>query len=177
MNRSFFHAIGAILLAAALLLMMSTMLSNTRANLTYQELQRTMQRLLPGSGVFTQEDPTGHELVTAAYRARNGCVVEVTAAGYAGDIALLVGVNDSGTVTGVMVRDLQETYGLGYRALRDQFFLSQFLGTTGDAAVGSNVDAISGATVTSKAIARAVNAASAYVTGADVYTEATEWGS
>ncbi len=177
MNRSLFHAIGAILLAAALLFMMSTMLSNTRTNLLGQELQRTMQHLLPGSGTFTQEDPAGHELITGAYRARNGCVVEVTAAGYAGDITLLVGVNNNGTVTGVMVRDLQETYGLGYRALRDEAFLSQFPGSAGDASIGSNTDAISGATVTSKAIARAVNAASAYVTGADVYTEATEWGS
>ena len=176
MTRHFFQAAGAVLLGAALLLMMSSLLRGTRANAAQLELQRTLQTLLPQSGSFTQEAPAHRELVTAAYRSRSGCVVEVTAAGYAGDIVLLVGVDNNGRVTGLTVRDMQETYGLGFRALRDTDFLAQFLGTTGDAAIGDNADAISGATVTSKAIARAVNAASAYVTGADVYTEPTERG-
>ena len=42
--------------------------------------------------------------------------------------------------------------------------------------LGENVDAISGATVTSKAIVRSVNSASAYVTGADISSSATTWG-
>ena len=64
-------------------------------------------------------------------------------------------------------------------------FLSQFLYTTGDVVIASNdasqtegteVDALSGATVTSKAIVRCVNSAVAYVTGADVSSAATSWG-
>ena len=55
-------------------------------------------------------------------------------------------------------------------------YLSQYLDTNGNAAVGENVDAITGATVTSRAITRAVNSAAAFVTGADVGTSATEWG-
>ena len=39
-----------------------------------------------------------------------------------------------------------------------------------------NVDALTGATVTSKAVVKAVNSASAFVTGADVSSSATEWG-
>jgi len=50
------------------------------------------------------------------------------------------------------------------------------LNTSGEAEVGTNVDAISGATVTSKAVARSINSAVAYVTGADVSSAATEWG-
>ncbi|PWM07238.1 MAG: hypothetical protein DBX98_03060, partial [Clostridiales bacterium] len=38
------------------------------------------------------------------------------------------------------------------------------------------VDGIAGATVSSKAIARCVNSAVAYVTGADTQTGATSWG-
>ena len=38
------------------------------------------------------------------------------------------------------------------------------------------VDALTGATVTSKAIAKSVNSAVGFVTGADVVTEATKWG-
>ena len=71
---------------------------------------------------------------------------------------------------------MQETYGLGTQALTDWEFLAQFLRTQGDAEIGSNVDAITGATVTSKAIARSVNSAVGFVTGADTSSAATSWG-
>ena len=48
--------------------------------------------------------------------------------------------------------------------------------SAGDAEVGNNVDAITGATVTSKAVTRAVNTAVGYVTGADTTSSATTWG-
>ena len=74
------------------------------------------------------------------------------------------------------VRQTEETWGLGARALTDADFLIQFLGTDGTAEVGGNVDAITGATVTSKAITRGVNAAVGFVTGADTSSSATTWG-
>ena len=60
--------------------------------------------------------------------------------------------------------------------LREWEFLAQYLYTTGEAEVGADVDALTGATVTSTAIARCVNSAVAYVTGADVGSGATSWG-
>ena len=48
--------------------------------------------------------------------------------------------------------------------------------TEGDAEIGNGIDAISGATVTSKAIARSVNSAVGFVTGADTSSGATSWG-
>ena len=89
---------------------------------------------------------------------------------------MLVGVSNDGTVTGLVVRQMDETWGLGRRALTDHEFLAQFLNTSGEAQVGSNVDALTGATVTSKAVARCVNSAVAFVTGADVSSGATSWG-
>jgi electron transport complex protein RnfG len=71
---------------------------------------------------------------------------------------------------------MSETFGLGGKALNDWQFLAQYLQTSGDAAVGENVDAITGATVTSKAVTRCVNAAVGYVTGADTSSGATSWG-
>ena len=76
----------------------------------------------------------------------------------------------------MVVTDLQETFGLGAEALTDHVFLAQFLNTPGELEVGTDVDAITGATVTSKAIAKSINSAVAYVTGADIATGATEWG-
>ena len=103
-------------------------------------------------------------------------MVETVTAGYAGDIRMMVGVSNEGTVTGLVVLDMEETYGLGANALTDHKFLSQMLNTSGEAEVGTNVDAISGATVTSKAVVRSVNSAVAFVTGADVGSAATSWG-
>ena len=72
--------------------------------------------------------------------------------------------------------NLTETFGLGAEALTDHVFLAQLLNTSGEAEVGTNVDAITGATVTSKAVVRSVNSAVAFVTGADTESSATSWG-
>ena len=103
-------------------------------------------------------------------------MVETVAEGYVDTITLWTGVDDSGSVTGVTIRDMAETWGLGRHALHSLPFLEQFLHTSGNAAVGSNVDAINGATVTSRAVSRAVNSAAAIVSGADISSGATEWG-
>jgi len=108
---------------------------------------------------------------------------------------MLIGVNNDGNVTGLVVREAHETFGLGSKILTDHEFLAQFLNGTGEFAVAtagadafsgatgettsesaSDVDAITGATVSSKAVVRCVNSAIAYVTGADVSSSATTWG-
>ena len=169
-------ACTAIAVAAAWLFAISTLLFPVAQR--HAEAVRTemMSVLLPGSTVFTPEAYSGEdEAITAVYKAEGGYVVETTTAGYVGDITLLVGVANDGEVTGIVVRDMEETYGLGAAALQDTEFLSQFLHTSGEAAVGETVDAITGATVTSKAITKGVNAAVGFVTGADVVSSATEW--
>ena len=137
-----------------------------------------MLALLPGSTSFAPEefDAAENTAIKSVYKAENGYVIESTAYGYNGDIVLMVGVSNEGKVTGVVVKDLQETRGLGADALTDVPFLAQYLLTGGDAEVGTNVDALTGATVSSKAVTKAVNSAVAYVTGADTSSAATEWG-
>ncbi|MBO5666787.1 MAG: FMN-binding protein, partial [Firmicutes bacterium] len=103
-------------------------------------------------------------------------VIKTAERGYVDEIEVWTAVGADGTVKGVTIRTLHETPGVGRRVLRDRAFLKQFLGTRGDAQIGVNVDGISGATVTSKAVIRAINAASASVTGVDAVTEATAWG-
>lgn len=136
-----------------------------------------MQTVLPGSSAFTQEEYTGEDTnIRAAYKAENGYAVFVTPQGYTGEILMLVGVSNEGTVTGLQVQQMTESYGLGANALSDCEFLFQFLNTDGNAEVGTNVDALTGATVTSKAITRGVNSAVGFVTGADTSSSATSWG-
>lgn len=142
-----------------------------------QEWENTLHTLLPGSETFTEIPvDSGETIVCRAFRGENGYVVQTRTQGYGGMITMAIGVSSHGTVTGLQVRRLQETWGLGAKARNDVAFLSQFLNTGGNVQIGENADALTGATVTSKAIARSVNAAVHWVTGADTDSGATAWG-
>ena len=167
----------SLVVAAALLLTGYNLLLPVKARVWQQELQEKMLTLLPGSSSFTQEEYTGEDTnVRAVYKAENGYVILTATQGYVDEIQVLVGVSNEGKVTGLQVRSSRETAGLGGKALSDWEFLAQFLNTDGSAAVGETVDALTGATVTSKAIARCVNSAVGFVTGADTSSGATAWG-
>ena len=177
MKNSVLMPIVAIIVAAAVLFGLNFGLASYRAEVEAKELTAKMQTILPGSEVFTEEAYTGEDAnIVATYKAENGYVVETCTYGYAGDITMLIGVSNEGTVTGLQVRDMSETQGLGGEALWNWEFLIQFLNNPGDAEIGTNVDGLTGATVTSKAIARSVSSAVAYVTGAEVTSSATTWG-
>ena len=168
----------AIVIAAVVLFGGKAILSGTAEKNVEIARNKIMLALLPGSTSFAPEefDAAENTAIKSVYKAENGYVIESTAYGYNGDIVLMVGVSNEGKVTGVVVKDLQETRGLGADALTDVPFLAQYLLTGGDAEVGTNVDALTGATVSSKAVTKAVNSAVAYVTGADTSSSATEWG-
>ena len=95
-----------------------------------------------------------------------GYVFDVTSAGYAGDVELMVGIASDGTVAGIQVVAENETDGIGSNALTDDFF-GTFTGleATGTLTIeepGSDetqVDGISGATFTSTAVVENLNIA------------------
>ena len=145
----------AILLAALILFGASFGLQSVAAKNAQEEHLWLMQTLLPGSERFVVEPYTGEDAnIRSVHKGENGFVIETVTQGYADQIRVLVGVSDKGYVTGLVVRQMHETYGLGAKGLTDWQFLAQFLKTEGDAQVGENVDALTGATVTSKAITR-----------------------
>jgi electron transport complex protein RnfG len=167
----------AIAVAALVLLGASFGLRSIAVDNARQEHLKTMQTLLPGSESFTVEPYTGEdENILSVHKGEGGFVVETQTRGYADDIRIWIGVSNEGTVTGIQIREMHETMGLGQTALTDADLLAQFLRSDGSLTVGEGVDAITGATVTSKAVARCVTSAVAYVTGADVDSGATSWG-
>lgn len=177
MKKSILIPVASVLLSALVLFGASHALGGIAVENGRKEHLYMMRTLLPGSENFTVEEYTGEDAnIRSVHKGENGYVIETVTAGYAGDITMLVGVSNDGGVTGLVVRHLSETYGLGANALTDTDFLAQFLNTSGEAAVGETVDALTGATVTSKAITRAVNSAVAFVTGADASSGATSWG-
>ena len=177
MMKSMLKPIIAIAVVALILFGSVKGLAGIAAANENKEMNEMMATILPGNTTFTWEEYDGEDTaIQAVYKGETGFVIQTSAYGYAGDIVMLVGVSNEGTVTGLVVRDLSETYGLGANALTDTAYLSQYLETAGDAEIGNNIDAITGATVTSKAVTRAVNSAVAYVTGADTTSSATTWG-
>lgn len=90
--------------------------------------------------------------------------------GYGGEIIISMGVDLTGTITGVQVLTANETAGLGAKC-KDEEFVSQFTGIQDSAVTytktgktnANEIDAIGGATITTKAVTNAVNNALAFV--------------
>ena len=166
-----------IVLAAVVLLGLYNGLAGERETYELHDLNEKMSVMLPGDDYYEPEAYTGEDAnISRVWKADTGYIVETVTYGYAGNITMLIGVHNDGYVTGLQIRDMEETYGLGREALTDWEFLAQFLRNEGDAEIGNGIDAISGATVTSKAVARSINSAVGFVTGADTSSAATSWG-
>ncbi len=93
-----------------------------------------------------------------------GYVVQTTSTeGYGGNIVLYMGVTLEGTLNGISILEIAETPGLGMKAedeLAPQFQNKQaaaFTYTKTGSASDSEIDAISGATITTEAVTNAVN--------------------
>lgn len=139
------------------------------AALNAQKTQEAIEAVLPGGGeevAFT--DDTG--LVTTVYQGNAGYAVQVVPSGFNGGITMMVGIDQSGTVLGISIISNSETAGLGAVAAANtsagEAFRGQFVGTSGSVSVskdGGQLDAITGATITSRAVCTGVNAALACV--------------
>ena len=98
-----------------------------------------------------------------------GYVVSVTAKeGYGGDISFSVGVDLEQNVTGISYLSIAETAGLGMKAKEDDFVQKFVNGSkekdgtfivNKDGNDGIVIDAIGGATITTRAVTKGVNAA------------------
>ena len=120
------------------------------------------------TGDMTAAASSAGASVTEAYEvqvggAPAGYALKIVSSGSQGNIEMMVGVDGEGTVTGVSIVKNSETSGIGSRVMENENgVLDQFIGKSaadGTLAVGTNVDAISGATVSSRGVTTGVNAA------------------
>ncbi len=125
-------------------------------------LATSMQAVMPDATSFEELEiePTG--TITAAYKADNGgFVLTVAPKGFSGAVNTMVGITADGTITGVRVTGHSETPGLGAKATEEAFY-SQFDGQSGSVAVskdGGQIQAITSATITSRAVCNGVQEA------------------
>ena len=166
------------LVCSALLGVVNAATESRIAQRREEAMQEAMRTVLPGASSFRDVtdrlDETFMEQnqVTGIYEAAGyGYAVTVAPRGFGGEIEMTVGVDKNGAVTGIAITGHSETPGMGARADSDAF-LSQFVGKTAGMTVvkgtaGENqISAITGATVTSRAVTAGALAAVAAVRAA-----------
>lgn len=119
--------------------------------------------LLPSAESFEEltlaDGSVGYKGIAAGQTV--GFVFTTAGKGYGGDVGVMTAVDTEGKVIGINILEINETPGLGMNAKKDSF-TSQFAGQSGTLAVnkdGGNIAAITSATITSRAVTSAVNAA------------------
>lgn len=136
--------------------------------------QQALEEVLPGAEGMTLIDQ-GNGIVQGVYApseasAVQGHAVQVAPNGFGGEIVMIVGIDAEGKVCGISVVSHAETPGLGAVAAAatpaGEGFRGSFFGKGGTLTI-DDVDAMSGATITSQAVVDGVNAALDYVSKLD----------
>lgn len=97
-----------------------------------------------------------------------GYCVQVNPKGFGGELTMIVGISNDGTVAGAKVTAHGETPGLGAKSQTDPEWIKQYQGQPADGQLqvtkdGGTINAITGSTITSRAVTDGVNTAAAYV--------------
>ncbi len=157
--------LGVICLAATLVLAVTYEV--TRPKIEEQlkiEEQRALKSIMPSADSFDEKTLDGIEYFEA-FKGKTlvGYCVRVSGSGYSGYIRMIAGVDLNGTIEGVSVLEHTETPGLGAKINEvrpgesEPRFLKQFKGkNAGTIAVKKDIDAITGATISSKAVTDAI---------------------
>ena len=162
-------AVTLLLIAGLMAAALAGVNAITKDKIAAIKAQKTLDAIavvLPGvDGLEEQPVTDASGMVRALYASGDNYAVQVAPAGFDGAISMMVGISQ-GKVTGISIISHTETPGLGPVAAAEnakgEAFRGQFAG--GDSfAVGTNVDAMSGATITSKAVTSGVNTALEYV--------------
>lgn len=120
--------------------------------------EQTRSAVLSGAKGFEEiKCDTAALDIDSAYKETSGLGYVITSShkGYGGDVAVTVGLDKDGKVVGISADVKTETQGVGSKA-GEAKYLDRFLGLTGDS---NSIDTLTGATYTSTAVKKGVNAA------------------
>lgn len=181
-NKAFIIKLAAILFAisfiATLLLTLCNYLTKDRiAELSAKTAEQAKQAVIAGA-TFTEVELSDDQRAefekdyafVAAYKAEKdgefaGYFINVAPAGFGGDINMIVGIDSDMNYTGVKIISMTETPGLGAKAQEEGFYGQYSEGKKGELSVVKNkadtaeneIEAISGATITTKAVTSGAN--------------------
>ena len=163
-------ALFAICLVATVLLALTNSVTTEKIDAIAAETENTARfAVFPEAASFSDGKTVGEYTYYEALDASGkviGYTFSTAAKGYGGDVSIMTGVRADGTINGIEVLDVSnETPGLGQNAKKDSF-KEQFVGRSGELGVSTaskaaenGIDALTGATYTSKGVASAVNLA------------------
>ena len=170
------------LVVAALLGLVDNVTADKIAAIEAENTRIAMSAVAPEGSEFGDKIEVTDDMVAAAatqsgkilelYPVTNGgaeagYVMKISASGSQGTIVMMVGVDANKAITGISVVSHAETSGIGTKVVENKPnsagvpVLDQFVGLSGAGSlvVGSNITAISGATVSTKGITMGANAA------------------
>jgi len=166
--------LAAVILVSGLSIYgMHTLIDLKTVQAANEKQQQLLAQVMPQAVTRTETPYQANDAlsITAGYSSENelvGYCVEVQSHGFGGILTMVVGVDLDGKVTGVAITDHKESNGVGTEAL-SPLALRRYIGKSGTIRPsGSNsVNAVSGATATSKAITAGVNRALAIIANLD----------
>lgn len=176
MRDIFKPALSLVIICALITFVVSLTYNLTKDTIKERELEAlniAMAEVLPEGSSFRnitedmlfKADFEGADLkVDGVYESEAGYVFNVRVSGYGGDVSVIIGIESDNVISGVKLGSNKETPSLGKKA-EEPFFTSRFNGIETDSDIETSVDAISGATITSGAVKRAVQGA------CDLYNE------
>lgn len=164
---------GVVLAAGVSIYSVHSLIDLQTAQAANEAQQQLLAQVMPQAATRTETPYLANDAlsITAGYSSENelvGYCVEVQSNGFGGVLTLVVGVDLDGKVTGVAVTDHNESSGMGTQALTP-LALRRYIGKSGTIRPSgiNSVNAVSGATATSKAITAGVNKALAIIANLD----------
>ena len=125
--------------------------------------EQARKELLPDADNFTRVEGVAVENVSDIYTADNGVgtVITCSAKGYGGTVTVMVAFNPDDTIKQIKVTEQAETKGIGSNVVSSEEYWANYAGVSAEKALVLNqdVNAYSGATISSKAVLSAVNSA------------------
>lgn len=169
--------LGAILfvICAVASLMLSLTNNITAPVIEQRNIQannESRQEVLQVAEEFSEVKDVKGDLIEEVYQGTKGgevvgYTIKTTPKGYGGKVEVMVGISNDGKISGVKIGNHSETPGLGSKSA-DPSFKDQYNGKStktplnvvkGNSSNENDIVAISGATITSKAVTAGVNAA------------------
>lgn len=158
--------LGTICLAATLVLAVTYEVTKPRIEEQMKIEEKTaLKAILPEADNFAAKTADGIDYFEATKGSGvTGYCVKVVGIGYGGYMRMVVGIDTNGIIKGIRILEHQETPGLGAKINeitpgdKEPYFLRQFNGKQArTVALKKDIDAITGATISSAAVTDAVN--------------------
>lgn len=130
-----------------------------------EELRKKADEVLSAAGFEAERIEDAYRVVGTDGSVLGLAMNVTTTEGYGGDINFSLGIRKDGTVNGISILTISETAGLGMKAAEESFYgqyadkrVDSFSYTKEGARTENEIDAISGATITTNAVTNGVNA-------------------